>query len=141
MKDEAYEICAPYVVGEVIDGEAIIMDLRSGLYYSSDGVGAVIWKAIEEGASHCQILDWAVATFPGDDAVAGDTAAFLQDLLTHGLIRSITDKQSRPAIVAPKGAYGRPTLSVHDDMHDMILLDPIHDVDAAGWPTRKGKTA
>ena len=32
MKDEAYEICAPYVVGEVIDGEAIIMDLRSSLF-------------------------------------------------------------------------------------------------------------
>jgi hypothetical protein len=125
----------------VIDGEAIIMDLRSGLYYSSDGVGAVIWKAIEEGASHRQILDWAVATFGGEDTVAGDTAAFLLDLLTHGLIRNITDKQSGPAIVAPNGAYRRPILSVHDDMHDMILLDPIHDVDAAGWPTRKGKTA
>jgi hypothetical protein len=26
-------------------------------------------------------------------------------------------------------------LGVHPDMQDLLLLDPIHDVDEVGWPT------
>jgi hypothetical protein len=34
-----------------------------------------------------------------------------------------------------------PRLVRHTDMEDLILLDPIHDVDDAGWPTRKTEPA
>jgi hypothetical protein len=33
--------------------------------------------------------------------------------------------------------YKAPALAVHEDMQDLITLDPIHDVDQVGWPTRK----
>ena len=36
-----------------------------------------------------------------------------------------------------RGAYRTPVLSIYTDMQDLLLLDPIHDVDQAGWPTRK----
>jgi hypothetical protein len=26
---------------------------------------------------------------------------------------------------------------VYEDMQDLLLLDPIHDVDETGWPARK----
>jgi Coenzyme PQQ synthesis protein D (PqqD) len=131
-----YEICTPSVVGEVIDGEAIIMDLRSGAYYSSDGVGGAVWQAIELGASHAEILDWARAAFAADEAVA-EVEAFLRDLLARDLIRA-TSQAGAPVAIPPYGApYAPPALSVHEDMQDLILLDPIHDVDEMGWPTRK----
>jgi hypothetical protein len=32
-------------------------------------------------------------------------------------------------------------LNVYSDMQDLLTLDPIHDVDAAGWPMPKNETA
>ena len=37
------------VVSEIIDEEAIIMDLSTGVYFSADGVGAVIWDGVACG--------------------------------------------------------------------------------------------
>jgi len=129
--DCTYEVCGPSVVGEVIDGEAIIMDLRSGAYYSTDGVGGAIWKAIEDGASHRQLMGFARAG--SEDEVAG----FIEELLTRGLIRMAPAASAEPAVEDFGAAYRRPVLAVHEDMQDLIMLDPIHDVNEMGWPTRK----
>jgi hypothetical protein len=39
------------VAAKVIDGEAVILDVTRGTYYSMDGAGAVVWAAIEQGHS------------------------------------------------------------------------------------------
>jgi len=33
-------------------------------------------------------------------------------------------------------AFRPPTVAVYSDMEDLLLLDPIHDVDETGWPVR-----
>jgi hypothetical protein len=33
--------------------------------------------------------------------------------------------------------FHTPTLAKFTDMQDLLLLDPIHDVDKTGWPARK----
>ena len=37
------------VAAKVIDGEAILINLSSGIYYSLDGVGAFIWERVAQG--------------------------------------------------------------------------------------------
>jgi hypothetical protein len=38
----------------------------------------------------------------------------------------------------PEAEFVRPTLHVYSDIRNMVLLDPIHDVDEnIGWPTPK----
>lgn len=39
----------PFVVSELIDGEAIIMNLKSGNYYSTRHTGALVWDWLEHG--------------------------------------------------------------------------------------------
>jgi hypothetical protein len=34
------------------------------------------------------------------------------------------------------GAFQPPTLESYNDMQDLLLLDPIHDVDDMGWPQK-----
>lgn len=125
------------MVGEVIDGEAIIMDLRSGAYYSADALGGAIWQAVEDGASHHQILAAAAAHYPDVRALPDEVEAFLKDILDRDLVRKAALTGAEPAFAAPADAYQRPVLSVHEDMEDLITLDPIHDVSEVGWPTRK----
>lgn len=134
--DCTYRVNAPNIVSEVIDGEAIVMDLRSGAYFSADGVGAAIWQAAADGATRAQILAWAKASFATEVNAEAEAEAFLADIIEHKLM---TAENPGPgaAIAAFAGAYAPPTLAVHEDMQDLITLDPIHDVGEVGWPTRK----
>jgi hypothetical protein len=129
----------PAVVAEVIDGELVVMNLTSGTYYSSQGLGATVWRWIEEGHAVAAIEQALIAgcDVPAD-TVTRDLTAFIEQLSAESLVR--------PAPTAPAGElpppappgrlpYDRPTLAVYSDMQDLLLLDPIHDVDAAGWPT------
>jgi len=40
---------AEKVAAEVIDSEAIIINLSSGMYFTVNRVGALIWKIIQDG--------------------------------------------------------------------------------------------
>lgn len=40
-------INTPTVVGQVIDGEAVVINLQNGAYYSLVGSAAAIWEALE----------------------------------------------------------------------------------------------
>jgi hypothetical protein len=138
--DGSFRVCTPAVVSEVIDGEAIIMDLRSGNYFSADGAGALVWEALAQGCGRSAILSWAEAAFDAPaDAVASGVDAFIAQLVEHGLIEA--SETVNGAVVPPNAVarrpFAAPTLEVYTDMQDLLLLDPIHDVDEAGWPTRK----
>jgi hypothetical protein len=137
--DKSYRVCAPAVVSEVIDGEAIIMDLRSGNYFSADGSGALVWQAIAEGCGREAILAWAADAFDAEPArLTADIDAFIAQLTQHGLVEVEDAAASSPTPASlVRGAYRTPVLSIYTDMQDLLLLDPIHDVDEAGWPTRK----
>jgi hypothetical protein len=138
-EERCYQVVAPSVVSEIIDGEAVIMDLRSGHYYSARGCGATIWGCIELGRGDRQIIEHVVAHYAVDATQAASAvAAFIASLLEHDLVRAAapghpTDPDEAPA---SREKFTAPTLEVYTDMQDLLLLDPIHDVDEAGWPTR-----
>jgi hypothetical protein len=135
-----YRICVPSVVSEVIDGEAIIMDMRTGFYFSADGVAALVWDAIAKGSSLNDIEDWTERHF--SEQSLGDVRAFIDQLIEKGLIIPEEYDKSRVLELPEPGiAYAPPLLLVHGDMQDLIMLDPIHDVSEAGWPVAKAETA
>jgi len=37
--------------------------------------------------------------------------------------------------------FSAPVLNAYTDMEELLLLDPIHDVDQAGWPMPKAPDA
>ena len=145
MDGERFRPNLPAVISEVIDGEAVIINLDSGSYYSLRGSGTVIWAAIERGDQRAALADRLVAAYPDAPAtVPDDVGRFVDHLLAEGLIVPIPDGAPAPipdGAPAPDGAdtsarYAPPTLEVFTDMQELILLDPVHDVDAvAGWPT------
>ena len=140
-----FQINTPAVVSEIIDGEAVIMNLKSGNYYSTEGVGAVLWHGIELGNTYIQLLDLVKTAFP---TVPQDLAAaidpFIDELITHELVRDMpaesagafSDPGDLPQVNGTH-EFQAPVLNVYPDMKDLLLLDPIHDVDEVGWPTAK----
>jgi hypothetical protein len=141
-------INAPAVVGEIIDGEAVIMDLASGHYFSTQGSGAEIWSGVEVGLGRAGIAAMLAGRYAGEWVEFGRAVdVFVAELLERRLI--VEDARPAGAAPAPPPApsgpphpvFVAPVLTAYSDMEDLLLLDPIHDVDETGWPMPKAPDA
>jgi Coenzyme PQQ synthesis protein D (PqqD) len=141
--DLVYCIEKAEVVSDIIDGEAIMLHRTFGDYFSTEGVGGLIWQWIGEGRSRSQILNMLNARFSASLAeIATAVDSFLDDLVAHKLVRQIVegDESATETLIEPQKTnaeveFVRPTLHVYSDIRNMVLLDPIHDVDEnSGWP-------
>jgi hypothetical protein len=140
MDNQRFRVNTPTVTHETIDGEAVIINLDSGNYYSLVEAGSFIWSLVERGASASELQQVVQQTYQGD---ASDIDRGVQELLVQlqqeNLIVPV-DGAVEPAEVLPssngheKPLFNAPLLNKFSDMQELLLLDPIHDVDEAGWP-------
>ncbi len=115
------------VAAKVIDGEAIIMNLANGLYYSMDEVGSAIWEMVEQSRSVAEMAGTLEARYDVERAtVEADVQRLVGELLDEGLVVTTEEIPDAPAAHEPAGsaAYAAPTLNRYDDMADLLALDP-----------------
>lgn len=128
----------PDVIDEVFDGEAVIVNLRTGRYFAFDAAATRVWQGVVAEEPWPALADGiAVATGAAAPVVRARVAAFLEELVTHELVAADGDLTApAPADAATDPAFPPPVLQVFSDMEDLLLLDPIHDIDldGAGWP-------
>jgi hypothetical protein len=135
-----FQVNLPKVVAEVFeDDEVVIVNLDSGNYYSLAGSGAVIWNALAAGRPLAEIEAALAARYTGDHETLGQAVrALLDELLRENLIAPAgAGAAAAPEAAAPGGTrspFTAPALQRYTDMQDLLLLDPIHDVDETGWP-------
>ena len=68
-------------------GEVIILDLKSGIYYGLNSVGARIWSLLQEPRTVCEIRDIILDEYEVDpDRCEQDLMAVLSELLSRALI-------------------------------------------------------
>ncbi|MFT5312551.1 MAG: hypothetical protein ACI9QD_000728 [Thermoproteota archaeon] len=142
MKNKEFIINAPDVVGEVIDNEAVILNLKRGLYYSCVTTASNIWQKIEAGYNLQMIYQDLSHLYQGTEQEIKDSLiAFIDDLQKNDLIREVSIRTQESLKLTGniiKMDFEIPLLTVHADMKDLLLLDPIHDVDeTSGWPMPK----
>lgn len=137
-----YRLNGPEVVAETLDGEALIVHLGTGAYYTCGGAGEVAWAQLLAGATVEQVADSLAAAFaiPRDQAEQ-DAASFVAEARTQGLVVEATREYEAPVAAATRRvAYAPPAFDKYTDMEQLLALDPIHDVDAAsGWPAVKAE--
>jgi hypothetical protein len=143
MSNQRFRVNTPTVTHETIDGEAVIINLDSGNYYSLVDVGSFVWGLIEKGASASDVRNVILQNYLGNDAeVDRGVEELLVQLQQENLIVPVdgtgtldlaqlespsTNGHEKPSFIAPM-------LHKYSDMQELLLLDPIHDVDDAGWP-------
>jgi hypothetical protein len=127
----------PDVIDDVFDGEAVLVNLRTGRYYSLDATGSAVWRQVLDGEDVAAMVAHFAEHQPEHaDAVEGVLRSYLQLLLDEELLVGTLDD-------APTAANGTvladfaPSLQIFTDMVDLLLLDPIHevDLDGTGWPS------
>jgi hypothetical protein len=140
---QIWTVNAPSVACELIDGELIVITLETGNYYNSTGVGSFVWDCISKGISRQQITTALARAYAKQESdISRDLDGYFDALVRESLIKPDTSAAREvtelPAI--QPGAYQAPALGVFSDMKDLLLLDPIHDVGDAGWPTQRRET-
>ncbi len=140
----SYRVREPDVVHETIDGETVIVNLSTGNYYSLQGVGADVWALMVAGAPAHHIAAGIGQRYEGDRAqIEAGVGGLLARLVAEGLIIPGESLNSEPAALGAtdgvRPPFTVPVLEAHQDMQDLLLLDPIHDVDETGWPNADSK--
>jgi hypothetical protein len=139
LSQARFRINTENVVHETVDGEVIAIDLANGSYYSLAGCGPEIWTLLLGGAGEAEICGALASSFDAEpEAIRSEVAALIVKLQEAGLV--VVDGESADSdVVAPNGTVPRtpfepPRFERYNDMKDYFLLDPIHEVDPAGWP-------
>lgn len=71
-----------------LDDEVVLLDTRSGTYFSVDGVGTCIWESLRKGATEDQIVRRILREYDvAPDIAQADVAEFLGMLAERGLVR------------------------------------------------------
>ncbi|MCJ7483815.1 MAG: PqqD family peptide modification chaperone [Thermodesulfovibrionales bacterium] len=140
-----FKINNPQVIHETIDGEVVIVNLDTGNYYSLDKTGAHIWNLIEKNLSLRHITEFLARRFEGkQEDIEKALHRLAEELMREGLITEDTASgigTGDPLSIVEEQAGGdnrqtfeAPFLHKYNDMQELLLLDPIHEVDETGWP-------
>lgn len=137
--DGTFRVNSPGVAWEDFQDEVIIVNLESGAYFSTREVGAEIWRRLAGGVSLAGVESALLALYEVDAMVLTEAVSgFVATLQESGLL--LPAPAGTPAVdslAAPpsaKRAFVAPQLDAYSDMQDLLLLDPIHEVDESGWP-------
>ncbi len=104
-----------HVVSDTLESDTIVIDIRSGAYYTLTPATGPLWLAIQSDSVYEFGQD------PESDALV--KALLAEGLLTTDATVDYVD------IAGTADAFIKYT-----DMQDLLLADPIHEVDESGWP-------
>ena len=141
-----FRINRPKVIDEAFDDEVVIINFDTGSYYSLNQAGSDVWGFIGAGAALGEIVESIAGRYEGgrpeiEDGVHRLIAELeLENLIVADGEKEPGDRPEARAHAAPasqKTAFQPPRLEKFTDMQELILLDPIHEVDETGWPNTK----
>jgi hypothetical protein len=117
------------VAAKVIDGEAIIINLANGIYYSMDKVGGLIWDLLQVGYNLEEIIVAVTERYDvSRERVQADVEALVDELLRENLVTLSEDgapsAEKRQVEPQEKLSYETPKLNIYRDMGDLLALDP-----------------
>ena len=141
-----YQIDRSRIIFEQFEDETVLVNAETGYYYSLSNTGSEVLRLLEEG---CSTADLPTILF--DNSEEGHqrrsiVAKFVDRLADERIIMArasdyasqISEKPG-PALHGAGIDYAPPVLERFDDVRDLLLIDPIHQVDQEyGWPKRTG---
>jgi len=141
-----YQIDRTRIIFEQFEDETVLVNTETGYYYSLSNTGSEILRLLEEG---CSADDLPTILFGSSEDTHQwrDIVEKFVDQLADEIIITVRssdysnqiDRDSGPARYGDGIEYIPPVLERFDDVRDLLLIDPIHQVDQEyGWPKEVG---
>lgn len=84
--ERAYSVPDSVVTREV-EGELVLLDLESGIYFGLDAIGVRIWRLIEDGNSLSAVIEAMLAEFDVErEVLERDLLELVGTLESRGLV-------------------------------------------------------
>ncbi len=99
-------------IGDTIGDDTILINLTSGAYYSLTPAGGAVWVKVQNNDQEFSDAETVVALI----------------MLSEGIFETEAHA-THPVTVDTDLAYLKYT-----EMSELLLADPIHEVDEDGWP-------
>jgi hypothetical protein len=120
---------ADRVAAEIIEDDAIVINVLTGTYYSTEGTGGWVWCRCAAGRSLVEIVAEATAIFAVSEAqFSADLEQFVSALKEEDLVteQPAVDVTADPgeSSHAERKAYQPPKLSIYRDLKSVLALDP-----------------
>lgn len=131
-----YKINEEKMFYDMAEGQAIVINFTTGMYYGTSSLGSAVLDALLAGADEAAILT-AVQALPGCPAdMDVQLKAFIAQLLEKEILVS-ADGEGTACTIDASALQDGFALTVDEfaEVQDLILADPVHDVDVEqGWP-------
>lgn len=120
------------VAAKIMDGEAILINLTDGMYFSLDAAGGLVWELVEARATLQDMASVVSRHYDVDaDRAARDVRQLAQELLDARLVLVSAEDGGSAWVDRPSPAEGRlpyapPKLNAYHDMTELLALDPPH---------------
>ena len=136
-----FQINSKDVSSEYFENEVLAINLKTGNYYSLRFSAFAFWKLLNEGNSFESTLQLLCTHYNQDTTVIDSIFRnLLEQLINNELIEDSSIKNITPDnnwLSTLPIEYSEPQLECYTDMQDLLLFDPIHEVDTnVGWPKK-----
>lgn len=131
-----YKINSPMVIADDVDHEVIILNMKSGKYYSASNSSGIFWNMISGGYS----IDELKKTINNPE-LNTEIDDFVEFLISESLIVEDLEIESHSKVEIPEEIkFDKLKIDTYTDMEQILLLDPIHEVENIGWPSKKNES-
>ncbi len=125
---------------DIADGQAIVINFVTGMYYGTNELGSKVLDALLQGKAPAHI----VAAIKCNENCVADIDQRVEQfiaVLTYKEILILNDQpyseEGLDNVVVADGDYSL-ELNEFAEVQDLLLADPVHDVEeAVGWPKLK----
>lgn len=126
---------------DMADGQAIVINFQTGMYYGMSSLGSAVVDYLVQGAELSEIEKGLRGAADCPDDISDHLKAFIDRMIDLQILLE-SDQAGRNIPVAfSREAYADGFLlevNEYAEAQDLILADPIHDVDVdMGWPIMK----
>jgi hypothetical protein len=138
-----YEFDKAKFLMERFDDETVLINVVTGHYYSLSGSGPDLFALLETGLS----VEEAAEAIGGGSDEPHNVRKLVSDFAARLVEESLLIPRQSPIPRPPRMqqadgkvavALAPPVLTRFDDMREILLLDPVHQVDqSAGWPNKQ----
>lgn len=120
-----YRLSSDQIIAKYLDGEAIVINLNDGMYYSLQSVSACVWHALTTGHTESDVLAAMRHRYPERDDIERSLTEFVTSLCeTNLLAKTDITPNDEPAAIEWPDTYEALAMVSYDDVAEMVALDP-----------------
>lgn len=142
MSEPQYYQILSTLAWEQFPDEIVAIDLERGIYYNLSEGAADAFPAFATPATAAGVAAHIAPRYAGElDAIEAAVAGLLSELVAEGLVQAVPGGGAAPApaaALAEKLPLTGFALKKHDDLQELLVIDPVHGAGDEGWPSKKG---